>query len=46
MSDDIKLSLINELLGGYYEGSYNSQEACEMLIDNIYTIIVFDGDEN
>ncbi len=41
MSDKTKLRLIDELIGCYYEGSYNSQEACEMLIDNIYTILVF-----
>lgn len=46
MSDKTKLSLIYELIGGYYEGSYDSHAASEMLIDNIYIILTFTGDED
>lgn len=44
MTVETKLDLINELIGCYYDGSYNSQEACEMLIDNIYTVLTY-GDK-
>lgn len=42
MTETVKLELINELIGNWYEGCYEGSTAGDVLIDNIYTIINFE----
>ena len=45
MNDKTKLSLIDALIGSYYESCYDSKEAGDVMIDCIYNILIFEEEE-